>query len=403
MNPALSNIFGAARAARRAALDEPAAKRVLAAYGLAVPRGITVRPGALPALDGLAGPFAAKLISPDASHKSDVGGVRLGLADASAATAAVREMEALAHERGLALDGVLIEQMAPVGVELVIGGLIDARFGPVVMLGLGGVFVEIFGDTAFRVCPIDRLDALGMIDDLRGAALLRGARGRPPVDEIADRRGAARRRRGAGPSGRERGRDRGARHQSADRLGGRRGRLRRAHRAVEDGKPGGTGAGPMSAYETFGPIFRPRVVAVVGASASGGVSPGNEFIRHCLAFGFDGRLVPIHPSAATVEGLAAAKSFAEVGETIDFAYVAVGAPQVPALIASAAGKVRFAQVMSSGFGEVAAGRALERQLVEAARAAGVRLLGPNCLGVYSPRGKMAFIGGASAEPGAGRA
>ncbi len=183
MNPALSNIFGAARAARRAALDEPAAKRVLAAYGLAVPRGITVRPGALPALEGLAGPFAAKLISPDASHKSDIGGVRLGLSDAAAATAAVREMEALAHERGLALDGVLIEQMAPVGVELVIGGLIDARFGPVVMLGLGGVFVEIFGDIAFRVCPIDRLDALGMIDDLRGAALLRGARGRPPVDE----------------------------------------------------------------------------------------------------------------------------------------------------------------------------------------------------------------------------
>ena len=156
----------------------------------------------------------------------------------------------------------------------------------------------------------------------------------------------------------------------------------------------------MSAYETFGPVFRPRVVAVVGASASGGVSPGNEFIRHCLAFGFDGRLVPIHPSAATVEGLAAVKSFAEVGETIDFAYVAVGAPQVPALIATAAGTVRFAQVMSSGFGEVAAGRALERQLVEAARAAGVRILGPNCLGVYSPRGKVTFIGGASAEPGA---
>jgi acyl-CoA synthetase (NDP forming) len=155
----------------------------------------------------------------------------------------------------------------------------------------------------------------------------------------------------------------------------------------------------MSAYETFGPIFRPRIMAVVGASASGGVSPGNEFIRHCRAFGFDGRLVPIHPGAATVEGLPAAKSFAEVGETVDFAYVAVGAPQVPTLIASAAGKVRFAQVMSSGFGEVETGRILERQLVDAARLAGVRVLGPNCLGVYSPRGKVTFIGGATAEPG----
>ena len=153
------------------------------------------------------------------------------------------------------------------------------------------------------------------------------------------------------------------------------------------------------AYATFAPIFRPRVLAVVGASASGGVSPGNEFIRHSRAFGYDGRLVPIHPNAATVEGLPAARSFADVGETVDFAYIAVGARQVANLIASAAGKVRFAQVMSSGFGEAAEGRALEQGLVETARAAGVRVLGPNCLGVHSPRGRITFIGGASAEPG----
>lgn len=175
-----SQIFSAARAAGRSALDEPAAKRVLATYGLAVPRGVAVAPGEKPALQGLKGPFVAKLISPDASHKSDVGGVRLGVTNAAQA---VREMEALASAKNLRLDGVLLEEMAPAGVELVIGGLIDARFGPVLMLGLGGVFVEIFGDTAFRVCPIDRRDAEEMIDELRGAPLLRGARGRQPVDE----------------------------------------------------------------------------------------------------------------------------------------------------------------------------------------------------------------------------
>jgi acetyl-CoA synthetase (ADP-forming) len=183
MKPDLAQIFAAARAAARPLLDEPAAKRVLAGYGLDVPRGVTVPPGGALDLDGVPGPYAAKLISPDASHKSDVGGVRLGLRDAAAAAAAVRDLEALARGRGLALDGVLVEQMAAPGVELVVGGLIDARFGPVVMLGVGGVFVEVFGDTTFRVCPIDRLDAREMIDDLRGAALLRGARGRPPVDE----------------------------------------------------------------------------------------------------------------------------------------------------------------------------------------------------------------------------
>jgi acetyl-CoA synthetase (ADP-forming) len=183
MLPALSDLISAARAGGRLALDEAAAKRALASYGLAVPRGVKVAPGARPALVDLEAPFAAKLISPDALHKSDVGGVRLGLADATAAAQAVRELEALCRAKGLRLDGVLVEEMAPAGVELVIGGVIDARFGPVLMLGLGGVFVEIFADTAFRVCPIDARDAQEMIGELRGAPLLRGARGRPPVDE----------------------------------------------------------------------------------------------------------------------------------------------------------------------------------------------------------------------------
>ena len=183
MNPELSTLFSAARAAGRATLDEPAAKRVLAAHGIAVPAGVQISSttAALPAT--LKPPFAAKLISPDASHKSDVGGVRLGLADGAAALAAARGLEALARDQRLAFEGVLVEEMAPAGVELVIGGVMDARFGPVIMLGLGGIFVEIFGDTAFRVCPIDRIDAQEMIGELKGAPLLRGARGRKAVNE----------------------------------------------------------------------------------------------------------------------------------------------------------------------------------------------------------------------------
>ena len=100
-----------------------------------------------------------------------------------------------------------------------------------------------------------------------------------------------------------------------------------------------------------------------------------------------------HPSAATVEGLPAARSLAEVGEPIDYAYIAVSAAQVPKIVAQAAGHVRFAQIISSGFGEVDEGRELERQLDEAGKGAGIRLLGPNCLGLYSPRGGLAFVGG----------
>jgi acyl-CoA synthetase (NDP forming) len=147
------------------------------------------------------------------------------------------------------------------------------------------------------------------------------------------------------------------------------------------------------------PVFRPRVVAVVGASATS-VTPGNEFIRHSRALGFNGRLVLIHPKAERVEGLPAVKSFADLDETVDFAYIAVRADNVPEVIEDAAGKLRFAQVMSSGFGEVPEGRDLERRLLQAARSAGVRLIGPNCLGVYSPMGGLSFLGGSSKAAGA---
>lgn len=151
-------------------------------------------------------------------------------------------------------------------------------------------------------------------------------------------------------------------------------------------------------YERFLPLFRPKVIAVVGASATS-VTPGNEFIRHSRSLGFSGRIVPIHPTAALVEGLPTATAFRDVGAPVDFAYIAVRAQDTPALIASGAGVVRFAQVMSSGFGETVHGQELEHQLVHAAHVAGVRLLGPNCLGVYSPGGRISFIGDSSNEAG----
>jgi acyl-CoA synthetase (NDP forming) len=154
----------------------------------------------------------------------------------------------------------------------------------------------------------------------------------------------------------------------------------------------------MSARETFAPMFEPAAIAVVGASATS-VAAGNRFIRHLKAFGYTGKLYPIHPSAPEVEGLPAFPSVESVPAPIDYAYVAVAAPLVPPLLRSFAGRVRVAQVMSSGFGETAGGQALERELAEAAREAGVRVVGPNCLGVYSPRGRVTFTERTSAEPG----
>jgi acyl-CoA synthetase (NDP forming) len=98
---------------------------------------------------------------------------------------AITAMVALPKIKAARVDGWLVEELAPPGQEMVIGGLRDPDFGPLVMVGLGGIFVEVLRDVAFRICPITRLDAEEMIDELKGAALLQGARGREPVSREA--------------------------------------------------------------------------------------------------------------------------------------------------------------------------------------------------------------------------
>jgi acyl-CoA synthetase (NDP forming) len=94
-------------------------------------------------------------------------------------------MAALPGIRSARVEGYLIEEMAPPGQEMVVGGVRDSQFGPLVMVGLGGIFIEVLGDVSFRICPITALDAEEMLDELKGAALLRGARGRRSVSRAA--------------------------------------------------------------------------------------------------------------------------------------------------------------------------------------------------------------------------
>jgi acyl-CoA synthetase (NDP forming) len=130
-------------------------------------------------------PLALKVVSPDILHKSDAGGVRVGLKSAADVEEAVRAMMRQPAIESARIDGFLLEEMAAPGQEIVIGGIRDPQFGPLIMVGLGGVFVEVLADVAFRICPITRLDAGEMLDELKGAALLAGARGRKPVSRAA--------------------------------------------------------------------------------------------------------------------------------------------------------------------------------------------------------------------------
>ncbi len=148
----------------------------------------------------------------------------------------------------------------------------------------------------------------------------------------------------------------------------------------------------------YRPLVQPKAIAVVGASATG-AALGNEIINHVRNFGFRGKIYPIHPSAKEVEGLRAYTSLAQMPEPVDYAYISVAAKSIASILSNAQGMVRFAQVSSSGFGETLAGRELEDDIVIAAREGGCRLVGPNCIGIYAPKGHLTWIGGVPKEPG----
>jgi acyl-CoA synthetase (NDP forming) len=129
-------------------------------------------------------PIVLKIDSPDIVHKTDVGGVRVGCATAEAVRQAYQQMRVdVARQASSArVDGVLVQRMVTGGTEMILGVQYDPAFGPAIVCGFGGVFVEVMRDVSIRVPPLDASEALGMIAELRGSALLRGARGRPPAD-----------------------------------------------------------------------------------------------------------------------------------------------------------------------------------------------------------------------------
>lgn len=399
-------LIARARAAGRLSLDEASGKRVLAEFGVPVPKSAiaTSAEDVESVLGGLIAPFVVKVMSQDILHKSDAGGVALRLADAASVSAAIDAMLARREIAAARVDGFLIEEMAAPGREVVIGGIHDRQFGPMLMVGFGGVFVEILKDVAFRLCPITERDARAMLSELRGARLFDGVRGLPAIDKSALLNLMLR-------------------------IGGEGGLMSTLGDDVAeiDINPvivGASGAvavdariilkervdasdiaiGAVAASDTrpwteqFAPLFSPKTVAVIGASTSS-TPLANTFIRRMKAFGYPGKLWAIHPTATEIEGVPCFPRLVDAPEIIDYAYIAIGARNIPDLLAAANGRVTFAQVISSGFGETAAGESLQADLVAKAHGAGCRVLGPNCIGLYSPRGGVTFASDAPREVG----
>ena len=180
-------LIAAARKQDRSSLDELSGKQLLASFAVNVPKSIMVSNAgaAAAAIAKLTPPFAVKVMSPDILHKSDAGGVKIGLKNSQEVERAIGAMALLPAIKNARVEGYLVEEMAPAGQEIVVGAVRDPDFGPMIMVGLGGIFVEVLADVAFRICPITRLDAGEMLDELKGAAILKGARGRKPVSRDA--------------------------------------------------------------------------------------------------------------------------------------------------------------------------------------------------------------------------
>ncbi|MBI4690895.1 MAG: acetate--CoA ligase family protein [Nitrospirae bacterium] len=156
-------------------------KNLLRDRGLPVPNGIFIRIGeAIPEMIRLSYPLVAKVSSSKIVSKTEVHGVRIDIKDEDELKKAVTELMEIENA-----EGVLIEEMAPHGVEVIVGGIKDKQFGPVVMFGLGGIFVELFEDTAFALAPMTGEDALWLIRQVKGYKLIEGYRGRPPMDKDA--------------------------------------------------------------------------------------------------------------------------------------------------------------------------------------------------------------------------
>ena len=177
------------REQNRRVLLEPEAKELCRAYGMPTPAfGVAHTPSEAAELaNKVQFPVVLKVVSQDILHKTEAGGVLLDLNSKEEVEDGYGQIvdKVRAYNEKARISGVLVQHMAPKGVEVIVGGLRDSQFGPTVLFGLGGIFVEVLKDASFRVAPLSDLDTRQMIREIRAYSILQGVRGQPAADEEA--------------------------------------------------------------------------------------------------------------------------------------------------------------------------------------------------------------------------
>jgi acetate---CoA ligase (ADP-forming) subunit beta len=185
----VAEVIDNARSQGRTLLTEIESKQILHEAGIPVALAVLAKDAeeAAKAAEKAGYPVVLKIVSPDVAHKSDVGGVRLGLESKEDVEEAFAEiMDAVnAAQPDVKIEGVAVQKMAPAGTEVIVGMSKDPQFGPVLMFGLGGILVEVLKDVAFRIVPLEAKDARDMVREIKGFPVLEGVRGQPPADVAA--------------------------------------------------------------------------------------------------------------------------------------------------------------------------------------------------------------------------
>lgn len=395
-------IVSNALAANQKMLSEAVSKRIFIYLGLKVIEGKLVQSGAAAARAAakIGYPVTVKASGAGIGHKTDLGLILKDLRSRTQLLSAHKEISANLRRHSLvsSSDGILVEKNAPSGAEIILGFRRDLSFGPMVMLGAGGIFTEVVRDVSFALAPVNADDVWRMLRRLRLFATLAGGQRGLPENDLA------------------------AVVQAVLALAGRDGlgltveqfkeidinplRVYPEGYSILDAKiyletaqtQQKTVIPPPSDAEIltrFEPLFYPKSAAYVGASPTSG-NMVTRMMQASRSLGFEGNFYPIHPKADVVEGWPCCRSLGELPETVDFACIGVAGESVPSLLASAAGKVKFAHVLSSGFSELGEyGRKLEEQVSAAGKRAGIRILGPNCMGLHCSEGKITCIDHAS--------
>jgi acetyl coenzyme A synthetase (ADP forming)-like protein len=378
---AVQQILDKAKADGRTSLTAPEGKLVCDAYGITVPKeGVAATAAeAVKLASGMGFPVVLKIVSPEILHKTEAGGVLVGVKNAADVEAGFATIMANAkkYDAKANLQGVQVQQMVMGGTEVIIGAVTDQSFGKLVAFGLGGILVEVLKDITFRLAPATKDDALSMLDGIGAAAILKGVRGSDPVnrDALAGLIENVSQLVSDFPQISE--------MDLNPVFASKNGAIAADVRIVLDFAPPVERYRPSQAeiVRQMNKVMKPDAVAVIGASDETG-KIGNSVMKNLINGGYKGKIYPINPSADKIMGLQAYKSVKDVPGDIDIAVFAIPAKFVAgALKEVGEKKIAGAILIPSGFAETG-NMAGQLELVEIARKYGVRLMGPNIYGFY---------------------